>query len=223
VSATELILLRHGETDWNRERRIQGHLDTPLNAEGVRQAAAAADRLAGQADAYGLVRAPGGEPAVLLSSDLQRCRLTAEPIGRALGLATRLEPRLRERCYGAFEGLTHGQVQEALGERFERWLARDPDLAPAGGETLRGFAARVEDALREIVARHAGRTLVVVTHGGVLDVVHRLARGFTLTAPRDFELPNAALNRLRHDAGRFEVVDWGDVSHWQPALDEPGP
>jgi probable phosphoglycerate mutase len=223
MTTTDLILLRHGETAWNRERRIQGQLDTPLNDEGVRQAAAAAQRLAEQATAYRLAPEPGREPPVLMSSDLQRCRRTAEPIAAALDLPLTFDPRLRERGYGVFEGLTHPQVQRESGDRFERWLARDPDFEVEGGETLRGFAARVEAALRDLARRHAGRTLVLVTHGGVLDVVHRLARDLPLSEPRDFEIPNASLNRLRHCAGRFEILQWGDVSHWRRALDELGP
>jgi probable phosphoglycerate mutase len=220
---TELILLRHGETDWNRERRVQGQLDTPLNAEGHRQALAAARHLSSRATDYRLEREPDRPAPLLLSSDLQRCRQTAAPIGTAAGLEVSLDERLRERHYGAFEGRTLPEAQRELGARFDRWLARDPDFDVGGGESLRVFAKRVEDALRDLVERHAGRTLVIVTHGGVLDIVNRIARAVPLEAPRDVEIPNASLSRLRHGGGRFEIRSWGEVSHWRRALDEVGP
>jgi len=220
---TDLILLRHGETAWNRERRIQGQLDTPLNDEGIRQARAAARHLAARSARYRLAPEPGRAPPVMVCSDLQRCRQTAEPIAAATGLDTVFDARLRERAYGVFEGRTYPEVQRDLAGQFERWLARDPDFDVDGGESLAAFQRRVEAVITELAAHHAGRTLVVVTHGGVLDIVHRMARGMPLTATRDFEVANASLNRLRFAAGRFEIVEWGDVSHWRGALDEIGP
>jgi probable phosphoglycerate mutase len=223
MPATDLILLRHGETAWNRERRIQGQLDTPLNDEGVRQAQAAARQLAGRSERYRLAPEPGRAPPALVCSDLQRCRQTAEPIAAATGLETVFDARLRERAYGVFEGRTYPEVQRDLAGQFERWLARDPDFDVEGGESLRGFQQRVEAVLTELAELHAGRTLVVVTHGGVLDIAHRMARSMPLTATRDFEVPNASLNRLRYADGRLEILEWGDVSHWRGALDELGP
>jgi probable phosphoglycerate mutase len=221
--STELVLVRHGETAWNREQRIQGQLDTPLNDEGLRQARAAARAVGADPSRWRLAPEPGRAPPALASSDLLRCRQTAEPIAAALGLVPAFDARLRERAYGVFEGRTYPEVRRDMADRFERWLARDPDFDVDGGESLRGFAARVEAALRELAAAHAGRTLVLVTHGGVLDVAHRLARGLPLTVPRDWEIPNASLNRLRVADGRFEIVAWGEVGHWRDALDEIGP
>ncbi len=217
VAAVELVLVRHGETAWNRDRRIQGQLDTPLNDEGLRQARAAARRLAIDARR---ARADGAAPIALVTSDLLRCRQTAEPIAAALGVEPSFDARLRERHFGVFQGRTFTEILRDDATRAARWQARDPDLEVEGGESLRVFARRAEDALASLAAAHAGRTLVVVTHGGVLDVAHRLARGLPLEAPRDFEIANASLNRLRFDGVRFELVAWGDVSHWQGALDE---
>jgi probable phosphoglycerate mutase len=230
MSDTILILLRHGETDWNRERRIQGRIDTPLNDEGLRQARAAARRLAAEADGSGAtpgsVRSPGGptaRPTAMVSSDLQRCRQTAEPIAGALGIDCVLEPRLRERAFGAFEGRTPAELRRDQPLLYERWQRRDPDFDADGGESLRVFADRIRSVLDELAAAHRGGTLVVVTHGGVLDVVHRIARGMPLEAARNFDLPNASLNRLRFDGDRYEILEWGVVSHWRDALDEIGP
>jgi probable phosphoglycerate mutase len=220
MAPTELILLRHGETAWNRERRIQGQLDTPLADEGVRQARAAARRLVAEGERWGLAPADGRSGPALVGSDLLRCRQTAEPIALALGLALVLEPRLRERRFGPYEGRTVPEIRAAEAERFDRWHRLDPDHELDGAETLRGFAARVESALRELAAAHAGRTLVLVTHGGVLDVVNRLCRGLPLEAPRDFEIPNAGINHVRYSGGRFELIRWGDAGHWRASLDE---
>lgn len=220
---TDLILLRHGETAWNRERRIQGQLDTPLNDEGLRQARAAARRLAAEASHWALDDPRAQGRPVMLSSDLTRCRQTAEPIASALGLDFALDARLRERAYGVFEGRTWPEIRRDDAERFDRWQSRDPDFDAGGGESLRRFAARVEGTLFDLAVRHRGRTLVLVTHGGVLDVVNRLCRGLTLEAPRDFEIPNASLNRIRFDGERFELRVWGDVAHWTVSLDELGP
>jgi 2,3-bisphosphoglycerate-dependent phosphoglycerate mutase len=220
---TDLILLRHGETDWNRERRIQGQLDIPLNSEGVRQAAAAAARLSSDAGRWALATGADRPAVHLVSSDLQRCRHTAAPIAAALGLDCGLDSRLRERAYGVFEGRTYPEIRSEDAARFDRWQARDPDFRVDGAESLRSFARRVETVLVDLAELHRGRTLVLVTHGGVLDVVHRMARGLSLEAPRDFEVPNASLNRLRFSAGRFELQHWADVTHWRAALDEIGP
>jgi 2,3-bisphosphoglycerate-dependent phosphoglycerate mutase len=218
--ATELLLIRHGETAWNRERRIQGQLDTPLNDEGRRQAQAAARRLGEHASRY---RLDDPATAVLVSSDLLRCRETAEPIAAATGLRATYDARLRERSYGVFQGRTYDEVRRDMAEAWGRWLARDADYDVEGGESLRTFQQRVEAVLVETARAHVGRTVVVVTHGGVLDMACRLCRGLDLTAPRDYELLNASLNRIRWDGTRFEIVEWGDVSHWQPALDEVEP
>jgi probable phosphoglycerate mutase len=219
---TDLILIRHGETDWNLARRFQGHQDISLNAEGLRQAHGAARRLGQRPLDYGLATPPGQSPALLFTSDLMRCRQTAEPIGQALGLAPIVEPRLRERTFGVLEGLTVDELRRDHAESFARWQAREPDFAVERAESLRIFAARVQGVLDDLIARYAGRTLVMVTHGGVLDVVYRIGQGMPIEAPRKVEIPNASLNRLRHDGQRLTVVHWGDVSHWQHGSADSG-
>jgi len=220
---TEFILIRHGETDWNLARRFQGHQDIPLNDEGVRQAMGAARRLAERRREYQLADEPGRAPALLLTSDLMRCRQTAEPVAAALGLAPLLEPRLRERTFGVLEGLTMDELRRDHADSFARWLAREPDFAVERAESLRVFAARVQGVMDDLLLRYAGRTLVLVTHGGVLDVVYRMGHGMPIEAPRKVEIPNASLNRLRHDGRQLSILQWGDVSHWQHASgDSPG-
>ncbi|HWS75234.1 MAG TPA: histidine phosphatase family protein [Quisquiliibacterium sp.] len=206
---TELVLLRHGVTAWNRAKRFQGHIDIPLDDEGHRQARLAARRLA-------------REPvAAVYASDLGRAVQTAMPIAEALGLPLQSEPGLRERHYGAFEGLDHDALQRDHADAYVRWREREPDFAlPGGGETLRTFHARVDAALRRIVLRHPGKRVVAVTHGGVLDCVYRIASGLDLTAPRRHDLLNASLNRIAWDGARFRLLVWADVDHLGAALDD---
>jgi 2,3-bisphosphoglycerate-dependent phosphoglycerate mutase len=202
----ELILVRHGVTPWNRERRFQGQTDIGLAAGGFEQAQATAQRLVAQAREQ-----PVG---AVYASDLSRAIQTAEPIASALGTTVRCDPRLRERGYGHFEGRTHDELSASGHPDFLRWRARDPDFAlPGGGESLREFCARVQMALSMIGDAHPGQAVVVVTHGGVLDIAYRLATGLALSEPRRFELLNASLNRLHYEAGRFSLKGWGDVSH----------
>lgn len=208
-TCTRLCLVRHGETTWNTERRLQGHLDIELNATGVAQARATARALAGRSflAAY--------------SSDLRRARLTAEVITATTVLQVTPEPGLRERHYGLFQGLTYQEAQTRHPTDYARFISREADFAfSGGGESLRAFADRISDTLSRIANRHRGEDILIVTHGGVLDIVHRLATGKALEAPRDFTIPNAALNWVDHDRGRWQLVSWGDQSHLDDARDE---
>ena len=202
---TELIFIRHGVTDWNLERRFQGCIDIELNAEGVTQARLTAERLAGM------------PLAAVYASDLRRARQTAEPIARAIGVAVAVEPGLRERHYGAFEGRTHDELSRDHPEAYQQWRDRVPDYPlPGGGESLLTLRERVQAQMGRLAARHPGQTIVAVTHGGVLDSIYRIAAGLAPDAPRRFELNNASINRIGWDGERFHVIDWGDLSHLGP-------
>jgi probable phosphoglycerate mutase len=205
---TELILIRHGVTAWNRERRFQGQIDIPLDDEGHWQAGRLAAALA-------------SEPlSAVYASDLSRAWHTARPLAETLGLAPTAEPRLRERFYGAFEGRTFDELQRDAAEDFARWRARDPDFAlPGGGETLRVLYARVEALLLALARRHPGERIAAVTHGGVLDCAYRVATGLGLSEPRHHELLNASVNRIAFDGERFSLVSWGEVEHLRRADD----
>ncbi|MGD9944152.1 MAG: histidine phosphatase family protein [Burkholderiaceae bacterium] len=210
IPMTELILVRHGITPWNRERRFQGQIDIPLSDEGVQQAQRTGRRLASL------------PLAAVYSSDLARARQTAEPIAASRSLALQFEPGLRERHYGGFEGLTRDELLRDHADAFRRWREREPDfqLPGAGGETLRQFYQRVEATLRALAARHAGETIVAVTHGGVLDCAYRVATGLGLSAQRDFDLFNASVNRIGWDGGAFRLLGWGEVGHLNEAVDD---
>lgn len=201
-----LCLVRHGETAWNAETRLQGWTDVPLNARGLAQARAVAQSLAGEAfDA-------------ILSSPLSRARATAECIAEGRPVAQ--DARWRERHLGALQGLTRAEVAIHHPEVHAALSHRRPNYHPPGGETAEAFAARVAEALAALPP--LGRQVLVVAHGGVLDVVYRLATGQDLRRPRQHALPNAALNWLRHDADGWHVEAWGQTEHLSETLDERG-
>jgi glucosyl-3-phosphoglycerate phosphatase len=152
---TTLILWRHGHTEWNSEQRVQGHTDTPLSELGRSQAAEAAELLAGRA------------PGALISSDLARCTDTAAPLAALTGLPVRLDPRLRERFYGEWEGLTMTDVAHRWPDSYAR-KAAGADAADLGHGIERpvDVMKRVGEALREIAAGVPDQVTVVVTHGG---------------------------------------------------------
>jgi len=202
---TELWLIRHGETDWNRIRRLQGWIDIPLNDHGRYQAASLAERLREEALA--------GPFHAIYSSDLQRAFETARPAAAALDLRVRPEPGLRERCYGVLEGLTMDTIDGAQPEAAAAWRSREPHRAVEGGETLRQFHDRVVATVDDAARRHVGERVLIFTHGGALDIVWRHAQGIALTRPRDSALLNAGINRVAVSEGKWHIMGWGDVGH----------
>lgn len=206
---TRLGLLRHGETLWNTERRIQGQIDIGLNQHGQRQARAAAHCLREES------------ATALYSSDLSRAWMTAGALAEATGLKPQPMSELRERKYGVFEGLTYDEARSAHPAVYASFEAREPDFAfPGGGESLLSLSARVVAALQTIAARHRGETVLLVTHGGVLDVVNRFVRGLPLETPRDFAIPNAGINWLSLAGDQWQIEEWALVAHLETALDE---
>ena len=200
--ATRVLVLRHGETAWNADLRIQGQLDLPLNERGRWQAGRLAAALADE----------GVE--VVCSSDLQRARDTAQPLAERAGLPVLHHPGLRERAFGRFEGRTFKEIEADWPDDAQRWRRRDPDFAPPqGGESLAAFYARCVAASEEIVSRHAGRVVALVAHGGVLDCLYRAATRQDLQAPRSWQLGNATINRLLHTPEGFTLVGWNDARH----------
>ena len=199
---TEFVFIRHGETDWNRQRRFQGHIDMPLNSTGLAQAERLAARMA-------------AEPAdVLISSDLGRAWQTAAPLGRAWAMQATPVPGLREQSFGVLEGLDVPTIKAQHAALWQDWLTHRGDFSlPGGGESLRQFHARVLAAVRDIARAHAGRRVAVVTHGGVLDMLWREARGLPLDGLRECAIPNAGINRLRWRQDQLHIEVWGDDAH----------
>ncbi|MGJ7582574.1 histidine phosphatase family protein [Variovorax sp. RHLX14] len=216
-NATEIILVRHGETAWNRELRFQGHVDIPLNDAGHEQARRVGLRLAGEAVDHAF------------SSDLMRAQQTAAPAAQQLGLKVVTQAGLREQHFGVVEGLRAEDIRQLHPRAWEDWLEFREDHAMPEGESARQFHARVIGALGAIAAAHAGKNLLVVTHGGVLDMVWRTAHGLGLNGPRQSDIPNAGINRIRlansEKPTEIEILYWADTRHLadlppQPVYDQ---
>jgi len=192
---TKLLLVRHGETDWNRDGRWQGGSDTRLNDLGREQARALAEQLDGEID-------------VLYSSDLARARETAEIVAARLGLEVRLDPRLRERGFGSWEGLTTIEIEERFADAHRRWLAGEGAGAD-DAEAFEDFSARVEDFLSDVLRLHPGEDVLVISHGGSIRVIHALAAGVDYV--RDHRLipgvPNCSVARYGARDGKLAPLD----------------
>ena len=208
MSETQLCIVRHGETAWNAEHRVQGQLDVPLNAIGLAQAQAISRALAQE------------KFDVIYSSDLSRALQTAQPTAQILGLPVRQEKDLRERHYGIFQTLTYAEVKVKFAEDYARFLARDPDFAFRSGESLKDFSVRSISAISKIAKENEGKSILVFTHGGVLDELYRSIHGIPISAPRDFGIPNCGINRLDTGAEPWRIECWADIAHLESALDD---
>ena len=202
---TRIIAVRHGETDWNVATRIQGQLDIALNDKGRWQAQRVAQALADDAlDA-------------VYSSDLLRAYATAQAIAAAQAgptpLAVQPHTGLRERGFGKFEGHTYAAIEAQWPEESRLWRIRDPHFAPDGGESPLQVMARVGQAVNDIAARHPGQQIALVAHGGVMDMLYRLATQQSVSAPRTWELGNTAINRLLWTPDALTLVGWSDTRH----------
>jgi 2,3-bisphosphoglycerate-dependent phosphoglycerate mutase len=211
-SSTRIIAVRHGETAWNVDTRIQGQLDIGLNERGRWQAQRVAAALR-------------DEPiAALYTSDLARAHQTAQPLAELIGLPLRPDTGLRERGFGVFEGKTFVQIEAEHPEDARRWRERDVHYRLGGhGESLAVFFERTVSAFKRLAAAHPGEQIAVFAHGGVMDMLYRAASNIPLAAPRTWQLSNTAINRALFNGRGFSLVGWGDVQHLQDApLDEAG-
>jgi probable phosphoglycerate mutase len=199
MTMTTLILARHGETDWNREGRWQGHADAPLNERGREQAQALADELAGD------------EIAAIYTSDLSRARETAAIVAAQLGLDAPIEvdARLREVDIGGWSGLTTAEIETRFPEDVARWQAGDPAHTFDGGESYALMGRRVVEAVDEIAARHPGEQVLVVLHGGPIRALLAHAAGITYEEQRHRRrhLDNCGFVRLAVRDGKLAGID----------------
>ncbi len=214
MDATRIIAVRHGETAWNVDTRIQGFLDIALNDTGRWQAHRLALALAGeQLDA-------------LYASDLWRAYDTALSISNATGLPITTNEGLRERGFGEFEGKTFTEIEALWPDKALKWRKRIPDFAPEGGESLLQFRERILATVSALAAQNTGKQIIITSHGGAMDVLYRAATGQDLQAPRTWQLGNAAINRLLwapggedrnnpedNPHGHFTLVGWADSFH----------
>ena len=203
MEPTRILAIRHGETAWNVDTRLQGHLDIPLNDVGLRQAQHLAHALV-QRDAIDAIYA----------SDLSRAHTTAQAIAQATGHTVSTHPGLRERHFGAFQGRTFAEIEVELPEHAWHWRKRTPDWTPPeGGESLIDLRERIVATVDELAALHPGQQVVMVAHGGVLDILYRAATHLELQAPRTRALTNTAVNRLLWTPQGLSLVGWGDTTH----------
>lgn len=211
MSNTRICFIRHGETNWNAERRMQGHIDIPLNANGISQA----ERLANA-----LIRVKHSFD-VIYSSDLERALHTANAVARALSLDVQITPRLRERNVGKLQGLLLSEAPVLLPEIWQRHIARELDYDLGGGESIRTFHQRMQDILDLFLNEHRGQSVLAVSHGGSLDMIYRIVTQQALDAERVAVVPNTSLNWITHDGSTWSVECWADTSHLsESALDD---
>lgn len=210
----ELWLCRHGETDWNAIRRIQGQLDVPLNALGQAQAERLAQALAGT------------DFDEVVSSPLGRAHQTAWPLAQRLSLPVILDAAFAERHFGDLQGQSFDDMASIDPQAAVHWQARTPAFCPPGGESLIMLRDRVEAGLRGVAQRafsSGAKRVICFTHGGVLDMVYRIAQGIDISPPREWGIPNAGINQLcvtQSSAASpqpqrldFQVTTWAQTDH----------
>lgn len=198
---TQLILVRHGETEWNRLKKYQGQANSPLTELGIRQAEAVRDALA-------------DEPIdTIVSSDLGRALQTAQIIAEPHDLRVIPEARLRERHLGVFQGLDKDSISERYPEEVRRYRSGDPDHVIPDGESARQRYERSTACLRELAKSHAGDTLVVVAHGGILRGAIEMVLDLPMNRKRRFSLYNASIARFSIFDGYWMMDSWGETWH----------
>ena len=201
MTDTTVIVVRHGETEWNRERRMQGQHDSSLSALGREQARRLGERL--KTTPF----------QALYVSDLKRALDTARAVVNMAPVEPVVDPQLRERAFGIFEGLTAEDMKAQYPDEYARFKTRDPDYAVPDGESARVFHQRVVAWYEAMAARHAGETVVTVTHGQVLASLFRHAQHIDLAAPRSFELYNAGLNTFVRGPDGWRAAAMNDIRH----------
>lgn len=210
MTTTRFCLVRHGETDWNAQRRLQGHTDIDLNLRGIAQAeqmARALKKINLQFD-------------VLYTSDLQRAANTAKEIECLFNTSALVSSALRERHLGALQGLTMGEAPKLEPELWRSHLDRNLNEELRGGESIIQFSSRIKEALDQIRQQNIGKTILIVSHGGALDMMYRLASSQSLDGDKAVAVPNASLSWISHDGQSWKVDGWGDTSHLESlALD----
>ena len=208
AAPVRITAVRHGETAWNVDTRIQGQIDIGLNTRGQWQA----QQLGAALAEHGLNH--------IYTSDLARAHHTALAIATHAGIAPQavaLHAGLRERAFGVFEGRTHAEIEAQWPQDALRWRQRVPDWALQGGESPLQLRQRVAQTVAHIAARHPGEHIALVAHGGVLDMLYRLATGQEVNAVRTWELGNCAINRLLWTPQGLTLVGWADTGHLEAA------
>lgn len=200
---TRICLVRHGETDWNAQRRMQGHIDIPLNTNGILQAQRLMKALRRTNDRFDRI----------YSSDLKRALHTAQVIAEPQSLDIVVHADLRERHVGKLQGLLLADAPQVVPDLWQRHINRDLDFDLDGGESILQFHGRMQRILNHFLDQHPGEQILAVSHGGALDMIYRIVTQQALDAERVAVVPNTALNWIVHDGKAWSVECWGDTSH----------
>jgi len=196
-----LYLVRHGETDWNSQRRYQGQSDIPLNRTGILQARKIASRLSKE------------KIDAIYSSDLSRARETAERIAQPHNLKVTSDARWRELSFGDWEGLTYPEIQAKAPDELALWESDFTGYAPSHGETLTQLTARVLSAFDELRALHEEKTVLIVSHGGPLQIMLCHALGVDFQRHWQFPISQTALSVLSLYTEGAILELFNDTSH----------
>jgi probable phosphoglycerate mutase len=196
MAPTTILLVRHGETDWNRDQRVQGQSDPPLNELGREQSRELAATLAGE------------RVDAIYASDLRRARETAEILAAELGLPVVVDPDLRELDFGDWEGSTIDELTAQFPDAVERWRSGD-EVPWDGGETREAMAERVRSAVRRLAAIHDGGRILLVAHGGPVRVLLMDAEGLAFPEQRrEFRrIQNCDLSKIAVENGSIRRID----------------
>ena len=200
-TSTKVILIRHGETEWNLSGRWQGHADSPLSPRGVSQAVALGEKMSKESLDH------------FYTSDLERAQHTSRLVGEPSGWVANPVEYLRERDLGVLEGLTTDEMLQKHPSEYQSFRNDGPDYQVPGGESFRQFCDRCSQALEEVSARHPGERIGLVTHGGFLGAIFRYVLKIPLDAERNYVLLNCSINRLEKTDKGWNLVSWGDIAH----------
>ena len=173
MSNTHICFIRHGETTWNAKRRMQGHIDIPLNTTGMGQAKRLANALTQTKYSFDAI----------YSSDLERAVHTANAVANALSLAVQTTTQLRERNVGQLQGLLLSEAPVLFPEIWQSHIARELDHDLGGGESIRAFHQRMQGVLKLFLRQHRGQSILAVSHGGSLDMIYRIVTCLLYTSP----------------------------------------
>ena len=201
MGKTSFTVVRHGETEWNVSRQLQGWKNSNLTENGIKQAALTAEAFKNK------------KFDLLCTSDLRRAQETTAIINKYHQLKIHIDNSLKERNFGVMEGLKQDEMLEKYPEVFTRYMQREEKYQIPEGESLVSFYNRVIDGVNAIAQSHSGKRILIVTHGGVLDCMMRRVFNYPLSAPRSFSIYNASVNRFSVTDGVWFLEEWGDISH----------
>ncbi len=199
--STTLILIRHGETPYNRDRRYQGHRDTPLTRKGKRQTEKIALRLR-------------NEPLdAIYSSDLKRTEYTAKAINRYHSLKINILPQLREIDFGDWEGKTHDEIQRKWRGLLDEWEREPSKIKIPGGESIQELAERTRTTIKKIISTYPNQRVAIVTHGGPIRIILMDALGLGLDDWWKTITSNGGISIIEYQSNEAEVLLQNNTSH----------